>query len=180
MYTITGRKSAGTYIEYYVTPNPKSTGFRTNGSRSITTTYDATTTNTETEEYEDSGATASDNYDGDITNDIVTVNNVNRATFGTYTVTYNVSDSSGNNADQKTILYFDETSKKLLGWRQHESLNDFIEIKIINHKKFKTDNKKLLNEIFKLTESKSNIGMQYYGPYNGRKVKKLLGGGKLN
>ena len=42
------------------------------------------------------------------------------------------------------------------------------------------DNKNLMNEIFKLTESKSNTGMKYYGPYNGRKVKKFLGGGKLN
>ena len=36
--------------------------------------------------------------------------------------------------------------------------NDFIEVKIINYKKFTTDNKKLLNKIFKLTESKSNTG----------------------
>ena len=85
-----------------------------------------------------------------------------------------------NNADQKIKLYFDKTSKNLLGWKLHESLNDFIEVKIINHKKFITDNKKLLNEIFKLTESKSNTVMQYYGPYNGRKVEKFLGGGKLN
>ena len=99
LYTITGRKATGTYIKYYVNPNPS---FVTNGDRSITTTYDVTTTNTETEEYDDSGATASDNYDGDITSDIVTVNNVNRGTVGTYTVTYNVTDSSGNSADQKT------------------------------------------------------------------------------
>ena len=99
LYTITGRKATGTYIKYYVNPNPS---FVTNGNRSITTTYDVTTTNTETEEYDDSGATASDNYDGDITSDIVTVNNVNRGTIGTYTVTYNVTDSSGNSADQKT------------------------------------------------------------------------------
>ena len=36
-------------------------------------------------------ATASDNYDGDITADIVTVNNVT-SVIGSYTVTYNVSD----------------------------------------------------------------------------------------
>ena len=62
----------------------------------------------------------------------------------------------------------------------YESLDGFIEVKIINYKKFTTDNNKLLSEIFKLTKSKSNIGMQYYGPYNGRKIKKVLGGGKLN
>jgi len=48
--------------------------------------------------YNDAGATASDNYDGDITDAIVTVNNVDTSTIGTYTVTYNVSDASGNDA----------------------------------------------------------------------------------
>ncbi len=52
--------------------------------------------------YIDSGATASDNIDGDITSSIVTDNPVNTALIGTYTVTYNVEDSSNNNADQKT------------------------------------------------------------------------------
>ena len=92
-----------------------------------------------------------------------------------FTLDFNI-----NSANQKIILYFDEISKKLLGWRLYESLNDFIEVKIINFKKFETGNKNLLNNIFKLTESKSNIGKQYFGPYKGRKVKKLLGGGKLN
>ena len=95
-YTITGLVSAGTYITYTVTPNP---GSWTNSNRSVTTTYDVTT---ESEDYEDSGATASDNYDGNITGDIVTTNNVDRGTIGTHTVTYNVTDSSGNTADQKT------------------------------------------------------------------------------
>jgi hypothetical protein len=48
--------------------------------------------------YTDAGATASDNEDGDISADIVTVNPVDPAVVGTYTVTYNVSDSSGNAA----------------------------------------------------------------------------------
>ncbi len=89
-------------------------------------------------------------------------------------------DFNMNNASQKINIYFDKISKNLLGWRLQDSLNDFIEVKIINYKKFSTDNKMLQNEIFKLTESKSNIGMQYYGPYDGRKVKKFLGGGKLD
>ena len=88
-------------------------------------------------------------------------------------------DFNMNNADQKIKIYFDKISKNLLGWKLHESLNDFIEVKIINYKKFTTDNKKLLNGIFKLTESKSNIGMQYFGPYNGRKIRKFFGSGKL-
>ena len=52
--------------------------------------------------YTDLGATASDNYDGDITADIVTVNNVDTSVIGSYTVTYNVTDSSGNEATEVT------------------------------------------------------------------------------
>jgi len=54
------------------------------------------------EAYVDAGATASDNIDGDITANIVTVNPVNTAEVGTYTVTYNVSDSAGNPATEVT------------------------------------------------------------------------------
>ena len=52
--------------------------------------------------YTDSGATASDNYDGDITSNIVSVNTVDTSTIGTYTVTYNVSDANGNAAAEVT------------------------------------------------------------------------------
>ena len=48
--------------------------------------------------YIDAGATAEDNYDGDISSLIVTTNGVNTATIGSYNVNYNVSDSSGNAA----------------------------------------------------------------------------------
>ncbi len=52
--------------------------------------------------YTDAGATALDNVDGNITANIVTVNNVNTAAVGTYSVTYNVSDAAGNAANQVT------------------------------------------------------------------------------
>jgi len=48
--------------------------------------------------YSDAGATATDQEDGDITSRIVTTNTVDRARLGTYTVTYTVSDLSGNAA----------------------------------------------------------------------------------
>lgn len=54
--------------------------------------------------YTDSGATASDVEDGNITGDITTVNPVNTAVAGTYTITYNVSDSDGNNAVEVTRI----------------------------------------------------------------------------
>ncbi|MDD2753808.1 MAG: DUF5011 domain-containing protein [Candidatus Portnoybacteria bacterium] len=50
--------------------------------------------------YTDAGATALDNVDGNITSRIVTVNPVSTTTLGTYTVTYNVSDTAGNAALQ--------------------------------------------------------------------------------
>jgi hypothetical protein len=52
--------------------------------------------------YVDSGATATDNIDGDISNSIVVSNPVNTSTVGTYTVTYNVTDFAGNAAVQVT------------------------------------------------------------------------------
>ena len=50
--------------------------------------------------YTDAGATATDTYDGDITSSIVTVSTVNTAIVGVYTVTYNVSDASGNDSSR--------------------------------------------------------------------------------
>ena len=46
--------------------------------------------------YTDAGATAADNFDGDITASIVVVNPVDVNTVGTYTVSYNVSDAADN------------------------------------------------------------------------------------
>ena len=61
--------------------------------------------------YTDAGATASDNYDGDITSSIVTVNTVDASTVGTYTVTYDVSDANNNDAVQviRTVNIVDTT-----------------------------------------------------------------------
>ena len=50
--------------------------------------------------YSDAGATANDNIDGNISSLVVSTSNVNTSTSGTYTVTYNVSDKSGNSAAQ--------------------------------------------------------------------------------
>jgi|GEM_PF-2151200 hypothetical protein len=52
--------------------------------------------------YTDAGATASDNIDGDITANIVINNPVDATTAGSYTVTYDVTDTSGNAAAQVT------------------------------------------------------------------------------
>jgi len=68
----------------------------------ITLVGDATVTIEVGTNYTDAGATASDNYDGDITNNITIVNSVDTSVVGSYTVTYNVSDAAGNAATQIT------------------------------------------------------------------------------
>jgi hypothetical protein len=52
--------------------------------------------------YQDAGATATDDVDGNITARIVTANPVNTAIVGAYTVSYDVMDSSGNAATRVT------------------------------------------------------------------------------
>ena len=61
--------------------------------------------------YTDAGATALDDVDGDITANIVTVSNVDTATLGQYTVTYNVTDTEGNAATEviRTVNVVDPT-----------------------------------------------------------------------
>lgn len=55
------------------------------------------------EAYTELGATASDNFDGDVTGDIVVAGaTVNAAVPGDYVITYNVTDQSGNAATQVT------------------------------------------------------------------------------
>lgn len=60
------------------------------GEATVNVTIDST--------YSDAGATANDAEDGDITSRIVVTNPVDTSALGTYTVTYAVSDTSGNAA----------------------------------------------------------------------------------
>jgi len=64
----------------------------------ITLTGSATVNLTVGATYLDDGATATDDIDGNMTAAIATVNSVNTAVAGVYTVTYNVNDLSGNPA----------------------------------------------------------------------------------
>jgi hypothetical protein len=61
--------------------------------------------------YVDLGATAIDDYDGDITVNITVNSSVNTAIAGTYTVSYDVSDASGNPANQvsRSVIVADTT-----------------------------------------------------------------------
>ena len=79
----------------------------------ITLTGDATVTVEVGAIYTDSGANATDNYDGDLTTSIVTdLSNVNTNVVGSYTITYNVSDATGNAATQvsRTVNVVDTTA----------------------------------------------------------------------
>lgn len=62
-------------------------------------------------EYKESGYTASDNCDGDITNKVVISGNVDTSKEGTYTITYNVKDNKGNDASTtRTVRVYSSTS----------------------------------------------------------------------
>jgi len=68
----------------------------------LTLTGDAAITVTRGKTFTDPGATATDNYDGDLTAQITVTGQVDTAKTGTYTLTYNVQDSSGNAATAVT------------------------------------------------------------------------------
>lgn len=66
-------------------------------------------------DYEDAGAIATDNVDGDLTEDLAVSNPVDPAQLGTYFVTYDVSDAAGNAAQQavRTVHVADQTPPDL-------------------------------------------------------------------
>ena len=62
------------------------------------------------EAYNEQGATATDNIDGNLTSSIVTTGTVNTSVAGTYTVTYSVSDAAGNSASEtRTVIVSADT-----------------------------------------------------------------------
>ncbi len=73
-----------------------------NGANPMTLALNAT--------FNDPGATASDNVDGDISSTIDTQSNVNTAIAGRYEVIYKVSDSSGNTTEKKRVVIVDEAA----------------------------------------------------------------------
>jgi len=62
--------------------------------------------------YTDTGATASDNIDGDLSASIVTSGTVDTLTAGSYIISYDVSDAAGNSATQftRTVVVSDTTA----------------------------------------------------------------------
>ncbi len=66
------------------------------GAASVTLTVEDT--------YTDPGATATDALDGDLSAKITVANKVNTAVIGSYTVTYNVTDTSGNSSQAERTV----------------------------------------------------------------------------
>ena len=65
------------------------------------------------EEYEELGATAMDNVDGDITDNIKITGEVDTSEVGTYTITYTVSDAAKNKATKKrTVIVVEEDEEE--------------------------------------------------------------------
>jgi hypothetical protein len=73
-----------------------------NSAPVITLLGNATTTITVGDAFTDPGATAQDEEDGNITPDIAVTGSVATTTIGTYTLHYNVKDSKGLSAEEKT------------------------------------------------------------------------------
>ena len=74
--------------------------------------------------YNDAGATATDNIDGDITSNIKVVSNVDTSKVGTYSVVYSIKDSAGNEANATRIVKVIEKPKIVLFINKNK--NDFV------------------------------------------------------
>ena len=92
-----------------------------------------------------------------------------------FTLDFNID-----NNNQKIILYFEEKSKNLLGWKLYESTTDIIDVKVMVLKKFNIVGDYKLKDFFNINEANSDSKKLYFGPFKNRKVKKYLGSGKLN
>lgn len=64
--------------------------------------------------FTDPGATASDNFDGNITAQILVTGSVNTAVIGAYELTYTVTDGNGNNATMTRTVNVVDTTKPVI------------------------------------------------------------------
>ena len=82
--------------------------------------------------YSDGWATANDNEDGDITLNIISAGSVDTSTLGSYTITYDVTDSNGNPAIQVSRDLIIVMQQELL-WVVPEVLKSSIQIGMNEH-----------------------------------------------
>jgi hypothetical protein len=86
---------------------------------------DAEITIERTEEFDDEGASAFDNLDGDISTSITLSNNLNINLVGSYTINYSISDTSGNIASiSRSVLVEDTTPPSILNVRPIDSSSE--------------------------------------------------------
>jgi effector-binding domain-containing protein len=78
----------------------------------ITLLGNQTVTLTIGDTYTDAGASANDNVDGDITDNIKIISNIDTTKAGTYTIIYSVSDKAGNKADKERTVVMERSSDK--------------------------------------------------------------------
>lgn len=115
------------------------------------------------DEYIDEGVEISDNYDKDLSNNLIIKNNLDTSKKGTYTITYTVTDSSNNTSSITRII-------------------NVLEKKIINQNTNNACN--LANPIEKyICQNNYNISVGYYNLINGKsyyyKADKLYYGASL-
>ena len=97
-YTVNDASNNTSSIARTITINPDTTApvITLNGQSSITLSVGDT--------YSEAGATANDNVDGNLTNNIVITGSVDTSSPGTYTLSYTVSDAAGNTSSiERTI-----------------------------------------------------------------------------
>ena len=121
--------------------------------------------------YTDAGATALDNYDGDITSAITIGGDVvDTSIVGSYTITYNVNDSNGNSADEvtRTVLVVKSLIVEIPSFftPNGDGINDNWEIKIINLN-FMIKKLVIFDRYGKTIESEKD---KWDGTYNGKKM----------
>jgi hypothetical protein len=63
--------------------------------------------------YNDKGATASDNIDGNLTGSIIVENNINLSIAGTYNITYSVTDVAGNSVQAVRIVNVEDITQSV-------------------------------------------------------------------
>lgn len=127
------------------------------------------------EEYKELGYSATDNYDGNITSNVVTNNNIDTSKVGTYYVTYKVKDSSGNESIKKRTITVKEKPKPVI-------TSNIVSNKVVSNKtsnKVNTSNKFNTNTVTKKSSSGTGKGLPilmyhyFYDKNNPPKDKKL-------
>lgn len=105
-YTINYKKKTATITRTVNVVDSEKPNIVLNGESEINIAQNST--------YQDLGALASDNYDGDITTKISIENNIDTSKLGTYLVNYTVKDSSENESKvTRTVNVVDKNSKNI-------------------------------------------------------------------